>query len=114
MVCPCCRSNLVRRLPANSISPQPAYKCDDCGRRLRARGTFFIYMVIALIGLTFPALLVWMALEGDEDRVLQMAYLGAVGVVVAIYSIVQLLRPAPLPDPPPGEAIKNAPGPTDW
>jgi hypothetical protein len=28
--------------------------------------------------------------------------------------VFQLLRPAPLPDPPPAEAAPDSPGPADW
>jgi hypothetical protein len=75
---------------------------------------FFVYLVTTLIGLTFPALLVWVSLQDDNDRALDVVHWAALGAVVVIYSVIQLLRPAPLPDPPGGQATNDPAGPAQW
>lgn len=100
MRCPTCDSPDVVRLPPNNITPHPGYRCNGCGRRLRGPGMFAVYAVTLVLGLGVAALTAWGLAQGEADREIRIAWLGGVGLVVAGYSVWQLLRPAPRPDPP--------------
>jgi hypothetical protein len=86
--CPRCDSTAVVRLPPSSITPHPGYKCHGCGVKLRARGMGVVYAVVLVIGsVMFVAFVIGGA--GDKPKVFGL------GAVCAVYSAVQLLRPAP-------------------
>jgi hypothetical protein len=108
MWCPRCNSGAVVRLPANRISPHPGYECTACGCRMRARGLAAVYLLAIVLALGLIVLLVWLLLS-EQVLHLRGTIVGlGVGIVVVVYSVVQLLRPAPRRGPMSAEPIGRA------
>ena len=94
MECPKCQSTKVERLPPSQISPRPGYRCKDCGIKLRAPGTYVVYLVLLLIGLSFLVGAGYALLEMEGgNRPIRVLWLGGTGLIVAGYSAMQLARP---------------------
>ncbi|WP_020470563.1 hypothetical protein [Zavarzinella formosa] len=100
MECPKCGSSQVKRLPPSQISPHPGYQCGECGIKMRSSGMLFVYLLTLLIGIAIGAVMVYMLIEEDGgNRPFQAAWLGAAGLIVAGYSVMQIARPVPRPQP---------------
>src|SRR5688500_5888704 len=99
MKCPKCGSTTVEKLPPSQISPHPGYRCNGCELKMRSHGMVFVYLFTLLFGLALCILCVTLLVvtEGSE-RPLKMLWLGGVGVIVAGYSVAQIMRPVPLKD----------------
>ena len=94
MECPSCGSRRVERRPPSQISPHPGYRCRNCGTLMRARGTLFLYLGVLALGCGFFALLVGLLISG-EAGLPQLVGPPLLGVICAVYSIRQLVRPVP-------------------
>src|SRR5262245_14900279 len=92
--CPRCESReLVRRRP-DGISPFAGYTCQGCGTRLRAPGTGLMYGAVLLVCLgllAFFSMPLWAGIPKGLPDIYCLVAAGG----VAVYSITQLLRPAP-------------------
>ena len=94
MECPRCSSNQVERLPPSRISPKPGYRCSNCDLKMRSPGMLLVYLILFLLGLAAFAFGIAAKLaEGKETIVAFKA--GWIGLFVAGYSLLQLIRPAP-------------------
>jgi uncharacterized protein (DUF983 family) len=91
LMCPRCGTEEVVRLQANRVSPFPGYSCAACGLRMRPRGTgvFYAAVLAACVGLLALFTLPLWAGGSGEWRVFPFV------LVVAAYSVYQLLRPTP-------------------
>ena len=106
LLCARCREPRVKQLPPDAISPHPAFVCEACGFRMRSGFMFFIYLVTAVLGLLFAGFMgIFFTFIAPEKpgqlNVIDCAKglgLGAIGAIVAAYSIRQLFRPAPIRD----------------
>jgi DNA-directed RNA polymerase subunit RPC12/RpoP len=93
--CPSCGSRRVERRPESQISPHPGYRCRNCGRLMRGRGTLFMYAGVLVIGGGFVALFVYLLASGQADWP-QIFGTWIIGAICAVYSIRQLMRPTPI------------------
>jgi len=89
--CPRCGSGDVARLPADRVSPYPGYHCQECGLRMRPRGTGLFYLAVLAACVGLLALFTLPLWAGGEGEPAVFPFI----LVVAGYSVYQLLRPAP-------------------
>ena len=93
--CPRCGSAEVARLPENGIAPHPGYECKECGLAMRPNGSGLAFGAILVLAVTMcvATVLPWFGIPEDMDRLPLVLPVLAGGV--ALYSVYQLLRPAP-------------------
>jgi hypothetical protein len=94
-VCPQCASAEVQRLPENGIAPHPGYECTGCGLAMRPNGSGLAFAAILILAVVMcvAGVLPWFGIPKDVDRL--PLGLPVVAAGVALYSLYQLLRPAP-------------------
>ncbi|MBM3981994.1 MAG: hypothetical protein FJ304_17315 [Planctomycetes bacterium] len=71
MRCPSFGSSAVKRLPANGLSPDPGYICQECGCKMRGKGMAVIYGIAILLGVGLIALMGWMLSIGEAEQPLR-------------------------------------------
>lgn len=100
MNCPKCDSPNVTKLPPSQITPKPGYRCEDCGAKLRAPGTAIMYLFVMAIGVAMFVLIGGLFVSGEMNgRIpLKAFWIAGIGVICAVYSVSQLVRPVPRDD----------------
>ncbi len=93
MRCPKCDSPEVACLPNNGITRNPGYKCKGCGLTMRPKGTVVMYAAILVLGL---AVAVFFTLPWFDPQAERLPIgIPVAGAGVALFSVFQLMRPAP-------------------
>ena len=92
LACRRCGLQGLTPLANDGISRHPGYRCTECGLRMRPAGSTFLYAVVLTLSIALLALStlpMWAPVEG---QVIVYPFM----LVVASYSVWQLLRPTPL------------------
>ena len=90
-VCPRCDSSCVGELPSDGVSPFPGYLCQGCGLRMRPHGTSIFYSIVLALSVGLAACFAVLSWTTGEGYLVPFPFM----VVVAVYSVRQLLRPTP-------------------
>ncbi len=99
MRCAKCGAEGVERLPPNSFSRNPGFRCPQCGAVMRPPGSGLFYGGLIALGIAFVALGVILAVAFAEEggRAWQAgALFGVLGLAAAGWSVAQLRLPTPI------------------
>jgi hypothetical protein len=101
MRCAKCNAEGLEKLPPNSFSRNPGYRCPRCEAVMRPHGSAALYVIAAVLGVAFITLGITLAvaMEGDRRRA-WMAGAGAfgLGAAAAGWAVAQLRLPTPIRD----------------
>jgi DNA-directed RNA polymerase subunit RPC12/RpoP len=108
MKCAKCNSELVVKIPASEISRNPGWRCNSCGMKMRYSESIIKYVailalgILIFLGLGIPFLLSVIEVHnpgtfpGIGKAPANMLPLSIIGVIVAVWSLLQIRKPAPI------------------
>jgi hypothetical protein len=91
LACRRCGSRAVRQLQTDGVAQNPGYRCTECELRMRPAGSTFLYVVVLTVSVVLFSFFTFVLWKSGEGLVAFPFML-----IVAGYSVRQLLRPTPV------------------